>query len=161
MKYCFVSIVAVAVVLFSSIVSAENLSGPRIGMTYLSSETVSYANDKDIELSSVISQFGWQFERAFFTTNGGPQGITALIPLLGGADQGLLLPSLSWVTGMRSPSGYEFVVGPNLSVSGVGFAIALGRTMRAGEVNFPINLSLVTSDKGIRFSLLFGFNSVN
>ena len=150
-----------ALICVSVPVMAENLSGPRIGITYLSQETRDFAAEKKLKLSSIISQFGWQFERAFFTTGDGPQGITALVPMLGGSDQGVLLPSISWVTGMRGSNGYEFAFGPNVSVSGVGFAFALGRTNRIGDVNFPINISVVTSDKGARVSFLFGFNSAN
>ncbi|MDH5301034.1 MAG: hypothetical protein OEW58_06695 [Gammaproteobacteria bacterium] len=156
LRWCVALLIGAA----SAVCHAENLSGPRIGVTVLSSETLAFARSHDLYLSDTITQFGWQFERNFFTTNQGPQGITALVPLLGGADQGVLLPSVSWVTGLRMPSGYEYVIGPNVSISGIGMAFAMGKTYRVGEVNFPVNFSVATSNKGWRASILFGFNSV-
>ena len=161
MQYILKINVVLCALLMSNTVFAENISGPRIGGTFLSNKTIQDAKEKGINVTNVISQFGWQFESAFFTTQNGPQGVTALIPMLGGADQGVLIPSISWVTGLRSQSGFEFAVGPNVSLSGVGMAFSVGKTNKVGEVNFPINVSVVSSNSGMRVSLLFGFNSID
>ena len=136
----------------------SNWQGPRIGFTYLDNSMLEEAADNDVELSHMISQFGYQFEKSLFTTKSGAQGSTALIPLIGAADQGEFLPSLTWVMGFRSGKGWEVAAGPNLSVSGIGMAYSVGRTFTFDEVHTPLNFVIVSSDNGVRASLLFGFN---
>ena len=48
-----------------------NLSGPRFGMTALSTGVVDELKKREIEVGSNISQFGWQFEKQFYTRNSG------------------------------------------------------------------------------------------
>ncbi|MBI3792800.1 MAG: hypothetical protein HY275_18230 [Gemmatimonadetes bacterium] len=132
------------------------LSGPRFGMTLLSDATLSDLRSHGLRVAPVISQFGWQFERAFAN----PGSMTALsewVLLVGGMDQGALLPSLSWVVGLRGSSGFEFGVGPNASLAGVSLVVAGGYAQRVGGLLIPVNLSVVPSRDGMRFSLLTGF----
>ncbi|OQY00063.1 MAG: hypothetical protein B6I24_00665 [Bacteroidetes bacterium 4572_128] len=42
-----------------------------------------------------------------------------------------------------------------------GFVFAAGRSFKSGKMNFPVNLFVVPSNKGVRFGLTFGFNSKN
>lgn len=141
------------------VAQAADLSGPRLGFTHIAKPSQRFLSDRGYGKIEFVSQFGWQVERTFFSIDNGPEGTAALVLLVGGAEQGFLLPSASWVVGMRSYSGYELVAGPNVSISGIGLAIAAGKTFRVGQINVPINLSLVTSRLGPRISLLFGFNS--
>ena len=134
-----------------------NLSGPRFGFTILSDETRETLRDHDIHVSSSISQFGWQFERQFFGKGDGPTVLSEWVPLVGGLDQGVAIPSLSWLVGLRTKEGAEFGVGPNLSPGGVGLALSAGVTFRAGVLNVPMNFALVPSRYGTRVSLLTGF----
>src|SRR5215510_14905056 len=54
-----------------------NLSGPRFGLTLLSDATVAKLKDRSIELERpFVSQFGWQFERQFFTRDSGVTMVT-------------------------------------------------------------------------------------
>ena len=147
--------------LSNSVFAAQDLSGPRMGFTVLSPKTLDYASSEGLDIQPFITQFGWQFERRFFSTPNGPEGVFAFVPLLGGAEQGVLIPSLSWLTGLRTASGMEFAAGPNVTLSGVGIAFAAGKTYRMGELNLPLNLSVVGSDSGFRVSFLFGFNGVD
>ena len=78
--------------------------------------------------------------------------------LFGGLEQGVVLPSLSWLAGMRTRSGTEFGVGPNLTPVGVALVIAAGMTLRAGALNIPFNVAVVPSKSGTRVSVLTGFN---
>lgn len=133
-------------------------SGPRIGITYITGKTADRLKD-EFDAVPVISQFGWQFERNFFSMENGPTGVVELIPLIGGVEQGLFLPSLTFADGLRTANGFEFGAGPNLSLAGAGLALALGKNIPSGNLNFPINFSIVTSREGARFSLLVGFNS--
>lgn len=136
------------------------LSGPRLGVTILSGETADYLYDK-FDAQPIITQFGWQFETRFFTLENGTSGLIEGVVLLGGLEQGLFLPSGTGIIGVRSSNGFEFGVGPNVSLSGFAIAIAIGFNISLGEINFPINFAVVPSPKGVRYSLLFGFNAAN
>lgn len=135
-----------------------NLSGPRFGVTILTGETADRLRD-DYDAAPVILQFGWQFEWQFFSTDTGPTGVVEVVPLIGGLEKGLFLPSLSALVGLRFLSGFEFGFGPNVSVSGFSIALAVGKTFQSGQLNWPVNFSVVPSQKGARFSLLLGFNA--
>ncbi len=80
------------------------------------------------------------------------------VPLIGGVEQGLLIPSLSLIMGMRSPKGFEVGIGPNLSFSETSIVLAAGITKTTGKINWPINFAILPSEKGLRLSILFGFN---
>lgn len=55
----------------------------------------------------------------------------------------MFLPSLTTMVGVRGKSGFEFGTGPNLSLAGLGFVFAVGYNVRSGDLNFPVNLSIV------------------
>ena len=136
-----------------------SLSGPRIGMTYLSPGVVSQIKeDFDRDINPVISQFGWQFEKRFLSSDTGATAVTEWVVLLGGVDQGVVIPSLTWLVGMRTANGAEFGVGPNVTPAGVGLAFAAGVTIRSGFMNVPVNVAVVPSAAGMRVSMLTGFN---
>src|SRR5262245_35249888 len=104
-----------------------DMTGPRFGLTVLNQESVDTLRDKkNITIRPVISQFGWQFERRLYTNDDGLTMLTEWVPLLSGLDQGVALPSLSWLAGLRTPSGTEFGIGPNLTPLGVGLVLAAG-----------------------------------
>jgi hypothetical protein len=154
------------------------LSGPRFGITFLSNSIVrKLAEDDDIHVASVVGQFGWQFEKQFTTTATGPTLVTEWVLLVGGAEQGVFLPSLSWLIGVRTMNGVEFGAGPNLTPVGAALVIAAGRTFHTGDLNLPVNLAVVpsrvtresfggpptfrlteTHETGLRVTLLFGFS---
>jgi hypothetical protein len=135
-----------------------DLSGPRFGVTALDTGVVQKLKDENgIDVSRVVSQFGWQFEKQFYGKHAGPAMITEGVVLLGGLDQGVVLPSLSWLVGMRSEDGAEFGVGPNVTPVGVALAVAVGKTFRAGVMNVPFNVAVVPSKAGMRVSFLTGF----
>ena len=132
------------------------LAGPRIGATLITGKTAKDLKE-EFDAWPIILQMGWQFERQFMSVEGGTTGIVEFVALVGGFEQGLLLPSLSGLMGFRSPNGSEFGFGPNLSVAGVSLALAVGATRQVGQLYLPINLALAISKKGVRISLLFGF----
>jgi hypothetical protein len=136
-----------------------SLSGPRFGVTVLSDGIVNkLKQETDITVAPVVSQFGWQFEKQWATVDGGPSAVTEWVLLFGGLDQGIVLPSLSWLAGMRTRSGTEFGVGPNITPVGVALALAAGKTFRAGVLNVPVNVAVVPSKSGVRVSMLTGFS---
>ena len=96
-------------------------------------------------------------------------------------EQGKFLPSLTSVIGIRTASGFEIGVGPNLSFAGVGMILGFGKNFKSGDLNIPVNLvfspgrqlrSSTNSpneddfgdgieyeyNSGARISLMFGFN---
>jgi hypothetical protein len=136
-----------------------DLSGPRFGLTLLSENVVKSLEERDIVLSRpYISQFGWQFEKQFFTRSSGTTMVTEWVGLLGGLDQSVTLPSLSWMVGVRTRDGAEFGIGPNITPAGTALVLAAGMTFRAGIVNVPINVAVVPSKNGTRVTMLTGFS---
>ncbi len=150
------------------LVPSKKYGGPRIGLTWLSA-----GSNRDFVGQNFISQFGWQFETRIFRLADGSGALFEVIPLIGGLDRGLFLPSISTVFGYRLGNGIEFGVGPNLSLSGFGLVYAIGFSFKSGAVTFPINLAFAPSSKNLRYepdsgeseytgsrlSLLIGFNS--
>jgi hypothetical protein len=141
------------------VVQTVNLSGPRFGYTSLSDGVVQkLKEDRQIEVGSMISQFGWQFEKQFYNNGDGLTILNEWVGLLGGLEQSLAIPSLSWLVGFRTREGAEFGLGPNLTPAGVALAVAGGVTFRAGAVNIPLNVAVVPSKAGVRVSMLTGFS---
>jgi len=135
-----------------------SLSGPRFGVTSLSDGAVTTLQERSIEVRPMITQFGWQFERQFYARDSGVAALNEWVVLVGGLDQDVVLPSLSWMVGLRTKEGTEFGVGPNVTPMGVSLAFAAGVTLRAGIMNVPMNLAVVPSKAGTRVSFLTGFN---
>lgn len=135
-----------------------NLSGPRIGLTTLSDGVMESIRERYPEARPVISQFGWQFEKQFYASNSGAAVLNEWVVLLGGLDQGIAVPSLSWMVGARTANGTEFGVGPNLTPMGWSLAFAAGTTLRTGFINVPVNIAVVPSRSGMRVSFLTGFS---
>src|SRR5262245_56103383 len=135
-----------------------SLSGPRFGVTALSQGVVDKLHERSIDVSSTITQFGWQFEKEFYSKSGGVAAMNEFVLLFGGREQGAGLPSLSWMVGLRSPNGAEFGIGPNLTPAGVALALAAGVTFRSGALNVPMTFAVVPSKAGTRISMLTGFN---
>ena len=142
-------------------VRVSELSGPRIGVTGI---TPGQATN---ELGSYfIGQYGWQLETRF--SNGEDFcGLAEFVFLVGGTEQGYFLPSLSSLVGYRNANGFEAAVGPNVSITGIGFVLAMGYNFKSGSLNIPVNLSWVPSTNnplfgsgptGHRISITFGFN---
>lgn len=141
------------------LVKQLNRSGPRFGVTWLSGAIVDTLRARhDVDIAPVITQFGWQYERQFASLENGPVALNEWILLVGGLDQGVFLPSLTWLVGVRTPGNFEFGVGPNATPAGVALAISMGMTFRAGALNIPVNMAIVPSKYGVRSSILTGFN---
>ena len=162
----------------------KNLSGPRIGFTIITNGNLKDDLVSEFGLTSnIISQFGYQFEKQIM----GDENVAGLVEgivFLGGLEYGLFLPSLSGMFGARFSSGYEFAVGPNISLGGAGLVLGFGKTIQAGNINIPINFAWVPSTSrqnttsnfdfengvyteeietvrtGNRFTLTIGFNFI-
>ena len=135
-----------------------SLAGPRVGLTFLSDGVIQELQRNSVAVGSTVSQFGWQFEKQFYARDGGVTALNEWVFLLGGLDQGVAIPSLSWMAGLRTWEGAEFGVGPNLTPAGVALAIAAGMTIRTGSLNIPMNFAVVPSKAGTRVTMLTGFS---
>jgi len=135
-----------------------DLSGPRFGLTMLSQGVVDRLRERAIDVRPAISQFGWQFERQFYRRDSGVAALNEWIVLFGGLEQDVVIPSFTWMVGLRSRDGLELGIGPNVTPGGVALAMAAGVTVRAGVVNVPVNVAVVPSKVGTRVSILTGFN---
>lgn len=138
-----------------------SLSGPRIGMTMLAKGEAldSLRSHYERDVSGTITQIGWQFEQRFYAdqTNG-LAALSEIVVLVGGLEQNMFLPSLSWLAGLRTGQGFEVGAGPNLSLTGVGLTVAAGATLQVGRLNLPVHFAFVPSPRGSRTTLLAGFS---
>jgi hypothetical protein len=145
----------------SSHARPTKLSGPRVGITtFTPGEISDYLNTHH------VTQYGWQFETRF-TDGEDFMGLVEWVILAGGMEKGYFLPSVSSLIGFRGNGGFEFGIGPKLSLTGIGLVYAAGYNFKLGKVNLPINLSWVPSKNssedhegqiGHRISLTIGFN---
>jgi hypothetical protein len=131
----------------------KRFGGPRVGATFIGNGLASdymMANGKQ----PIITQFGWQFEGRLFTTENGTQGLIEFVPLIGGIEQGIFIPSASLVLGIRGGEKriFEFGIGPNFSVTrdyksnevgSFGVVIAVGTSFKSGNIYFPVTLAFV------------------
>jgi hypothetical protein len=136
-----------------------SLSGPRFGGTFLSEGIVKrLKGDVGLTVAPCVSQVGWQFERQFYGAASAPTVVAEAVVLLGGLEQGVVLPSVSWLVGVRTKNGIEFGVGPNIDFIGAALVVSGGKTFRVGVWNVPVNLAVVPSKFGVRVSVLSGFS---
>jgi hypothetical protein len=138
----------------------DKLAGPRVGITMVSAGSLASILRKDVSLFSddireewtgsigkygaVMSQYGWQWESRFLD-GGDVVGLVEWIALVGGMEKGMFLPSVSSMVGLRTASGFELAAGPNLSLGGIAMVIGIGKTLKFGKLNVPVNIAYVPS----------------
>ena len=157
----------------------QKLAGPRVGLTVLThGSSADFINDRSSEYNgfdevwtegqkmAFISQYGWQWESRF-AENDEVAGLVEWVVVVGGMEQGMFLPAVSSLVGIRSGSGMEAAFGPNLSLSGIGMVFTVGKNFKSGDLNFPVNIAFVPGKSsawgngdptGSRISLILGFN---
>ena len=140
------------------VAKTADLSGPRFGLTLMSDGVVQKLDERGIDVHPYISQFGWQVEKQFFTKDSGVTMVSEWVALIGGLDQSVALPSLSWIVGVRTRDGAEFGIGPNVTPAGTALVLATGMTFRNGPLNIPVNIAVVPSKAGTRVTFLTGFS---
>jgi len=147
--------------------------GPRVGVSYVlvgfkefNDAVQNIFPDGSREYIPIFTQFGLNLEQRLRLGDTQSHFAFQEVLLLGGLDQGILLPSLSVLVGFRSRAGLEFGLGPNISLErssgeiGVSLAVAFsaGWTFVFSNVFVPVDLAFVPSPEGSRVSLLTGFN---
>ena len=196
MKKLFITIVIGIGMTTNSSAQVESLAGPRLGFVFITPSPTSglingyldfgdlgddLPEDYDSEIKGAISTlYGWQWESRF-ADGGDITGIVEWIALVGGMEKGLFLPSVSSMVGARSSNGFEFAMGPNLSLGGIAMVFGAGYNFKSGDLNMPVNIGFVPGRKqiqraryeysngpmispereyntGSRFSITLGFN---
>lgn len=97
------------------------LDGPRFGAVFLTGTSASIMkapkSQGGFDGYPALFQFGYQFEKQYLT-QGNLQALFEFLPMLSGLDQGLVIPSMTILHGLRSnKSGLEFAFGPTIRLS--------------------------------------------
>lgn len=100
-----------------------NNNGPRMGVAYAGGETgkalIAPKDEGGYEAFPVVSQFGYQFEKAYLSS-GNFQALVEGLVLMTGLEQGLFNPSITFMNGFRSSkTGLEFAFGPSIRLATV------------------------------------------
>jgi hypothetical protein len=135
-------------------------AGPRMGVISVHGEAAEIL-ETEHGVNPVMSAWGWQWELQYSVDDDPdlPVGIVEFVPLVAGLEQGKLFPSLNVLLGLRFPGGWEFCAGPNISPSGGGLTVAVGRSFDFGSMSIPVNLAYVGNEQGQRYSFTFGWNT--
>ena len=141
------------------------LGGPRVGLTFINGagfdklKKAVQDQNPDSQVDPYLVQFGWQFEYRMFRTDEGTTAISELIPMVGGLNQGLALPSCAWLVGLRNVDGLEIGVGPDYGMDGGSFLVAVGDTVDLGGINVPLNLAVGSgANRTTSVNISIGFN---
>ena len=142
--------------------SRRNLSGPRLGVTVITGDNALSRHLEKKNIGRQISQFGWHFEHQVIPAGGGPQFLVQFTPLIGGVEYGRIIPGATLAMGIRFPSGYEFGLGPNITLgtghrSPTALVVGIGKTFNYGGVGIPLNLVYATNPDGDRVSVMIGY----
>ena len=155
-----ITTVLLSVSILSVDAQVDKLAGPRVGVTMVQAGSLASILRKDVSLFSddireewtgstgkygaTMTQYGWQWESRFLD-GGDVVGLVEWIALVGGMEKGMFLPSVSSMVGLRTASGFEFAAGPNLSLGGIAMVIGIGKTLKFGKLNVPVNIAYVPS----------------
>ncbi len=95
------------------------LSGPRMGYTFITGEAAGIMRKSrsagGYDAYPALFQFGYQFEKQYLN-EGKFQALFEFIPMVSGLDQGLFIPSFTFLNGLRNNSnGLEFAIGPSIN----------------------------------------------
>jgi hypothetical protein len=99
--------------------TAIHANGTRVGLTVFSGEASTILQKPKSEggynVLPIMSQFGYQFEKQYLN-EGRLQALFEVVPLVSGLDQGLFIPSCSFLNGLRdNRTGLEFSFGPSFT----------------------------------------------
>ncbi len=138
-------------------VEEVNISGPRVGFTLIpDTEKIEDFLDRE-SVPSILTLFGWHWEYVTRPETGGASLLVQSLFLIGGLDQGLILPSYTGIVGLRTSDNVEFGVGPNLTPAGGALIIAFGKTFNYDGIMIPVNVAFVMNRENPRISLVTGF----
>src|SRR5690606_36706794 len=110
-------------------------------------------------------------------SSGNTHALVEFLPTLSGLEQGILMPALNILLGVRnSRTGLEFAMGYNMIVGknkyfnestseynykvalNSGLLFAIGKTFKSGRLNFPVNVYYIPGKYDThRFGVTSGF----
>ena len=128
----------------------HDLAGPRIGATFT-------------PRGDATTQFGWHFENQVAPGSRGPWFIVEKVFLVSGVEHDRFIPSGTLMFGMRTQSGFEFGLGPSLTIGGPhgadsGIVFAAGQSFRIGGIRVPVNFAFAPDRHGeYRVTFLTGW----
>jgi len=141
----------------------QSLNGPRFGFTTFTGDVARLRQDAG--KSTIMSQFGWQFETQIVATQSGGQALMEWLFLVGGMEQDDFSAGLAWLAGYRLEGGLELGVGPNFSWNKnsedltTSMVVAGGATIPAGggDILVPVNVAVAFAEGGPRITTLVGW----
>lgn len=154
----------------------DYLFGPRTGFTYVFTTQSEFDkriqniySNEDKVYTPFFTQFGLMLEQRIRLGNTNNHFAFQEVILIGGIDQSIVIPSLSFAIGFRHNKGLEFGLGPNISITtnsneeligNISVVYTIGWTFSYEDVFVPLNIAVVPTpiDGKPRFSILTGFN---
>lgn len=154
----------------------DYLFGPRTGFTYVFTTQEEFDTriqtiypNVDKTYFPFFTQFGLMLEQRIKLGDTSNHFAFQEVILIGGIDQSIVIPSISFAIGFRHHNGLEFGLGPNLSittnsneemVANISVVYTIGWTFSYENVFVPVNIAVVPTpiDGKPRFSVLTGFN---
>jgi TolB-like protein len=96
-----------------------DLSGPRMGYSFITGNSADILRRSKLnggfDAAPYYFQIGYQFEKQYLS-EGKWQALVEFLPVISGVDQGLFIPSISILNGIRSnKTGVEFAIGPTFA----------------------------------------------
>jgi hypothetical protein len=144
------------------------ITGPRVGYTYsfmsqsaftnsIYSETNNYSNADYFQGNSV---FGISLEERVLLGDTSDHFACQEILSIDGLEQSLVIPVAEVLVGYRSHIGFEFGIGPRVSIDGISVVGAIGWTLEFKGVFIPIELSATLANTKVAASIALttGFN---
>jgi hypothetical protein len=130
-----------------------DLSGPRIGVTFMPHGV------------APRSQFGWHFENQAAPGTRGPWFLVEKIFLIGGVERNEFIPSGTLIFGFRTPSSFEFGIGPSVTIgpqmATTAVVVAAGQTLKYGGIRVPVNVAVAMAqhdhETAYRVTLITGW----
>lgn len=131
-----------------SAVIRNDLSGPRFGVL--------------LAPDGARSQFGWHGEHQVSSGTNGPWFLVEPVFMVAGVENHEFIPNGTVVFGFRTRDGFEFGLGPGISVGGsnklnTALVLAAGKSFSIGGIRVPIDVALSTNREGQRVSLVTGW----
>ncbi len=144
----------------------KSVFGPRIGVSYnftSSADFTEIINESfEGEYIPFYTLFGAILEQRILLGETQSHFAIQELVLIGGLEQSIVIPIAALMIGFRGASGFEFGVGPIVSLTGIGVICAVGWTFSYKGVFVPVDLHFVlpNQSKPAVLGITTGFNFV-
>ncbi len=140
--------------------------GPRIGVSYYftsSEDFTQIINEMyEGEYTPLYTLFGAILEQRILLGETRSHFAIQEMVLVGGLEQSIAIPIAALMIGFRGSSGFEFGVGPIVSLTGIGVVCAVGWTISYKGAFVPVDLHVVLPNqrRPAVLGITTGFNFV-